>query len=74
LFDLAAAMGPEHDIFLGHPERVEAYRERRVRLLEAILDGDPSVAELLAHRISELSRPWHDEKVALAGKAAAQLQ
>ena len=69
LFDLAATMGPEHDIFLGRPERIKAYRERRVRLIEAILDGDPSVAELLAHRTSELTRPWHDEKVALAQAA-----
>jgi GntR family transcriptional repressor for pyruvate dehydrogenase complex len=66
LFDLAATLGPEHDIFLGRPERIKAYRERRVRLVEAILDGDPSVAELLAHRTAELTRPWHDEKVALA--------
>jgi GntR family transcriptional regulator, transcriptional repressor for pyruvate dehydrogenase complex len=70
LFDLAAAMGPEHDIFLGHPERVKAYRDRRVRLFEAILDGDPSVAELLAQRVSELTRPWHEEKIALAEVAA----
>jgi GntR family transcriptional regulator, transcriptional repressor for pyruvate dehydrogenase complex len=70
LFDLAATMGPEHDIFLGRPERVKAYRDRRVRLIEAILDGDPSVAELLAHRTHELTRPWHEEKIALAGVAA----
>jgi len=58
LHDLAANIPPQHDIYLRHPERVLAYRERRRRLIEAILDGDPNVAELLAHRASELNRQW----------------
>jgi len=74
LFDLAASMGPGHDIFLGRPERVKAYREQRMRLVEAILDGDPNVAELLARRTSELTRPWHEEKTALAARAASLVQ
>jgi GntR family transcriptional regulator, transcriptional repressor for pyruvate dehydrogenase complex len=74
LFDLSATMGPEQDIFLGHSERVKAYRDRRVRLVEAILDGDPSVAELLAHRMSELARPWHEERTPLAGAVAPLVQ
>jgi DNA-binding FadR family transcriptional regulator len=61
LHDLAANIPPEHDIFLGRPERVKAYRERRARLIEAILDGDPNVAELLANRTSELNRQWMEE-------------
>jgi hypothetical protein len=60
----APNMEPEHDIFLGRPDRVKAYRERRVHLIEAILDDDPSVAELLVHRTSELVQPWRDEEVA----------
>lgn len=66
LFDLAANIPPEHDIFLGHPDRVQAYRERRTRLIEAILDGDPNVAELLAHRTSDLNRQWLAESADLA--------
>lgn len=58
LFDLAANIPREHDVFLGRPERILAYRERRRKLIEAILDGDPNVAELLAHRTSELNRQW----------------
>jgi DNA-binding FadR family transcriptional regulator len=62
LYDLAANIPPEHDIFLGRPERVKAYRERRARLVEAILDGDPNVAELLANRTSELNRQWVEDE------------
>jgi DNA-binding FadR family transcriptional regulator len=40
LLDLATKIPPEHDIFLGRPEWVKAYRQRRTRLIEAILDGD----------------------------------
>ena len=58
LHDLAANIRPEDDVLVGHPERVQAYRERRTRLIEAIIDGDPNVAELLAQRISELNRQW----------------
>jgi DNA-binding GntR family transcriptional regulator len=62
LYDLAANIRPEHDLFLGRPERVKAYRERRTRLIEAILDGDPDVAELFANRLTESMVPWRDEE------------
>jgi len=58
LYDLAANVRPEQDVLVGHPERVRGYRERRTRLVEAIIDGDPNVAELLAQRTSELNRQW----------------
>ena len=78
LFDLAANIPPEHDLFLGRPDRVENYRERRARLVEAILSGDPSVASLLSYRVTELSQQWRDEDgagprpVAALGQAAAR--
>jgi DNA-binding FadR family transcriptional regulator len=74
LLDLAAKIPPEHDIFLGRPERVKAYRERRARLIEAILDGDPSVAELLAQRTSELIQPWRDDETGRAHPATPKVQ
>jgi GntR family transcriptional regulator, transcriptional repressor for pyruvate dehydrogenase complex len=58
LHDLAANIPPERDMFLGRPDRVIAYRQQRSRLVEAILDGDPTVAELLANRSTELTRLW----------------
>jgi len=58
LYDLAANIRPEDDVLVGRPERVRGYRERRTRLIEAIIDGDPNVAELLAQRTSELNREW----------------
>jgi len=70
LYDLAANIPPEHDIFLGRPERVRAYRERRTRLIEAIINGDPNVAELLAQRTSELNRQWLADSEAVAAAQA----
>ncbi len=64
LYDLAANIPPEHDIYLGRPERVKAYRQQRTRLIEAILEGDPNVAELIANRMSELNRQWMEEEIA----------
>ena len=61
LYDLAASIPHEKDIFLGRPERVIAYRQQRARLVEAIIDGDPSVAGLLAQRTSQLVHSWRDE-------------
>jgi GntR family transcriptional regulator, transcriptional repressor for pyruvate dehydrogenase complex len=61
LYDLAASIPHETDIFLGWPERIIAYRQQRTRLVEAILDGDPSVAALLALRTSQLVHSWREE-------------
>jgi DNA-binding FadR family transcriptional regulator len=62
IYDLAADIPPEPDTFLGRPDRVRAYRERRARLVEAILNGDPNVAELIANRLTELNRQWVEEE------------
>ena len=73
LYDLAANIRPENDLLVGRPERIRAYRERRTRLIEAIIDGDPNVAELLAQRTSELNRQWLDDSEAAdAAKAAPE--
>ncbi|HEX4181999.1 MAG TPA: FCD domain-containing protein [Caulobacteraceae bacterium] len=71
LLDLAAQVPPEQDVFLGRPERVKAYLAQRARLVEAILDGDSSVAELLSHRLSELLQAWRDEQDGRAHPATA---
>jgi DNA-binding FadR family transcriptional regulator len=63
IFDLRANGWPGHDYLIGRPERIKAYRQLRARLIQAILDGDSSVAELLSHRISELLHPWRDEEL-----------
>jgi DNA-binding FadR family transcriptional regulator len=73
LNDLAARIRPEHDVFLGRPERVRAYRERRARLTEAILAGDASVAVLLSHRVSALIQSWWAEDGRRAHPASAEL-
>jgi DNA-binding FadR family transcriptional regulator len=58
LYDLAATIRPEHDIYLGRPERIAMYRDRRMRIAEAVLDGDAEVAVLAAHRCSALTTQW----------------
>jgi len=62
LYDLAANIRPEQDVLVGRPERVQSFREPRARLIEAILDGDPGVAELLSNRMSQLIREWSVEE------------
>jgi GntR family transcriptional regulator, transcriptional repressor for pyruvate dehydrogenase complex len=74
LYDLAGNIRPEHDVFLGRPERIKAYRERRTRLIEAILDGDPSVAELFANRLSEFMQSWRDEATWKAPAVTAKVR
>jgi len=61
LFDLAANIPPEHDLLSGRPDRVAAYREQRTRLVEAIMGGDPNLAELLSNRTSELYQQWQGD-------------
>jgi hypothetical protein len=61
LYDLGTNFRPEHDVFLGRPDRVQAYRQQRAPLIAAILDRDPNIAGLLANRTSELHRQWQAE-------------
>jgi GntR family transcriptional repressor for pyruvate dehydrogenase complex len=58
LYDLAANISRERDIYLNRPDRITAYRNQRRRLVEAILERDPGLAELLSHRLNELNRHW----------------
>lgn len=58
LFDLCANLLPEEDIYFGRPERIAEFRERKIRIVEAILGGDPRLAELLSLRASERNRQW----------------
>jgi DNA-binding FadR family transcriptional regulator len=73
LLDLAEKTPPEHDVFVGRPERVKTYLAQRARLIEAVLDGDPRVAELLSHRMSQLIRTWRDEGAGRARPTTAEL-
>jgi DNA-binding FadR family transcriptional regulator len=71
LYDLAATLKPEHDIYLGRPERIVIYRERRTRIAQAVLDGDPAVAALASHRCSALGTQWMMEDLGRAYPTAA---
>jgi GntR family transcriptional regulator, transcriptional repressor for pyruvate dehydrogenase complex len=58
LYDLAATLKPEHDIYRGRPDRIAEYRGKRNRIAEAVLDGDADLAVLTAHRCSSLGVGW----------------
>lgn len=45
-------------IFDGHPERIEEYYRLRIPVIQAILAGDPEVADLLFERLGRQMRSW----------------
>jgi GntR family transcriptional repressor for pyruvate dehydrogenase complex len=61
LYDLAGSLKPEQDLILGRPERMTLYRQRRIQIAEAVLDGDGEMAALAARRCSALSIQWMSE-------------
>jgi GntR family transcriptional regulator, transcriptional repressor for pyruvate dehydrogenase complex len=58
LYDLAARVPRDKDIYAAHPERVQEYREKRNLLITAILSGDEEMAVLNATRISQRTTEW----------------
>lgn len=70
LFDLAANISRENDIYLRRPDRMQTYVTRRGQILDAILDGDPSLAVMLSHRLSALHKEWLLEGPGKSSKAA----
>lgn len=72
LYDLAATLRPEHDIYLGRPERIIEYRAKRNLIAQAVLDGDADIAVLASHRCSALGVKWmmHDHGRAYSVAAA----
>lgn len=58
IYDLASFTRREEDVYLDHPERVEAYRRRRVQMARAILDADEEVARIASRRCSDLIIEW----------------
>ena len=48
-------------IFEGHPDRIEACAQLRVRIIEAVLAHDADLADLLNTRVTELRRSYLEE-------------
>lgn len=58
LYDCSALLSPDEDIFRNHPDRVEEYRERRLKLAAALIDGDEEIATLAASRLAATAAEW----------------
>ena len=61
LYDLAALLQREEDIYINHPDRVERYRELRNRMVEAILERDEELAVILTRRCTRSATEWMEE-------------
>lgn len=58
VYDLTPLMRRDEDVWVNHPERVEAYRRQRIKMAKAILDGDDEIAKVASGRCSSLIVEW----------------
>ena len=58
LYDCGALLSPDEDIFRNRPDRVEEYREKRLKLAAALIDGDEEIAVVAATRLASSSAEW----------------
>jgi GntR family transcriptional repressor for pyruvate dehydrogenase complex len=58
IYDLAASVRPESDVYVGQPDRIVEYRKARAAIARAVLDRDPEIAMLCAKRGSALVAHW----------------
>lgn len=64
IYDLAARLRRETDVYADHPERIAAYRAQRNRMAEAIVAGDEEIAILASRRCSAYLTEWLNEDLA----------
>ena len=67
VYDLAARVGGENDVYANHPERIEQYRAHRNRMAAAILNGDEELAVLATRRCSAFVTNWMNEDLGGGG-------
>lgn len=67
VYDLAARVSGEDDVYANHPERIEQYRAHRNRMAAAILDGDEELAVLATRRCSAIVTDWMNEDLGGGG-------
>ncbi len=58
LYDLVPLLRRDEDVLVNHPERVRAYREQRLKMARAILEGDEEIARVASRRCSDLIIDW----------------
>lgn len=67
IYDLAANVGPEADVYAGQPTRILEYRKVRAALAQAVLDRDPEIAMLCAKRGAGLVAQWMADDMHVPG-------
>lgn len=60
----------EANVYSGHPDRIAQYRELRRNLIQAILNGDEELAQLLSLRRSDAIIGWMEADMAMKQPAA----
>jgi GntR family transcriptional regulator, transcriptional repressor for pyruvate dehydrogenase complex len=58
VYDLAPFTSRDEDVWVNHPERVDAYRHQRLHMARAIRDGDDEIAKVASGRCSKLILEW----------------
>lgn len=58
IYDLAATVRSESDVYAGQPARILEYRKVRAALAQAVIERDPEIAMLCAKRGSSLVAQW----------------
>jgi GntR family transcriptional regulator, transcriptional repressor for pyruvate dehydrogenase complex len=58
VYDLAPSTSRDEDVWVNHPERVDAYRHQRLNMAKAIRDGDDEIAKVASGRCSNLILEW----------------
>ena len=58
VYDLAPFTRRDEDVWVNHPERVEAYRHQRLQMARTIRDGDDEIAKVASRRCSNLILEW----------------
>ncbi len=58
VYDLTAYVGQAEDVYVNRPERVELYRQHRLRMATAIMEGDEELAVLATRRCSGIVADW----------------
>jgi GntR family transcriptional regulator, transcriptional repressor for pyruvate dehydrogenase complex len=58
VYDLAPFTSRDEDVWVNHPERIEAYRHQRLQMARAIRQGDDEIAKVASGRCSKLILEW----------------
>lgn len=64
VYDLTQFTSRDEDVWFEHPNRVEVYRQQRLQMARAILEGDDEIARVASGRCSKLVADWMKDDAA----------